>query len=283
MSDEPTPQPETQIPPAAYFLSLSIANFRCFKEEQTLDLSDGNGKPAMWTILLGENGTGKTSLLQNACTYAGILDIPSAIRESITARNSAAKMYCDERTFLWEIGSMPLFNSYDCMLIIGYGPARMNHDQENHWLSHTTNSPTLILENAHLRDVNSMLLKMDHARRINPSDPHVRSVDAIISSITSMLPNIEKNRFNTDKYGDAVFELKSPYGWVTINDLSLGYKSSVNWISDLIRIMFNYYPNSPNPLAEPAVCLVDEIDLHMHPKWQRELIKMLSEMFPKTQ
>ena len=50
--------------PAAYFTSLSLENVRCFGETQTLDLSDGQGGPARWTILLGENGTGKTIVLQ---------------------------------------------------------------------------------------------------------------------------------------------------------------------------------------------------------------------------
>src|SRR5262249_47394701 len=49
----------------AYFLSLSLENVRCFGPKQTLDLSDGNGKPAPWTIILGLNGTGKTTLLQS--------------------------------------------------------------------------------------------------------------------------------------------------------------------------------------------------------------------------
>src|SRR5204862_2700743 len=50
---------------ASYFLSLSLENVRCFGPKQTLDLSDGNGKPARWTIILGLNGTGKTTLLQS--------------------------------------------------------------------------------------------------------------------------------------------------------------------------------------------------------------------------
>ncbi len=37
---------------------------RCFGERQTLKLMDTQGKPARWTIILGENGTGKTTLLQ---------------------------------------------------------------------------------------------------------------------------------------------------------------------------------------------------------------------------
>ncbi len=55
-----TEQPTT----GSYFLSLEIENVRCFSDKQVLDLSDGKGRPARWSILLGENGTGKTTLLQ---------------------------------------------------------------------------------------------------------------------------------------------------------------------------------------------------------------------------
>src|SRR5258708_33824273 len=51
-------------PPPAYFLAVDLENVRCFGSRQTLDLSDGNGKPAQWTVILGENGIGKTTLLQ---------------------------------------------------------------------------------------------------------------------------------------------------------------------------------------------------------------------------
>jgi len=47
--------------------------------------------------------------------------------------------------------------------------------------------------------------------------------------------------------------------------------------------MFDRYSESENPLAEPAVVLIDEIDLHLHPKWQRELIDYLTNLFPNTQ
>ena len=60
-------QPEENgatTPPPAYFLSVTVENVRCFGEAQTLDLSDGNGRPAQWTVILGDNGTGKTTLLQ---------------------------------------------------------------------------------------------------------------------------------------------------------------------------------------------------------------------------
>jgi ABC-type uncharacterized transport system fused permease/ATPase subunit len=51
---------ENNIP--VYFFKLMVENVRCFGKTQTLNLSDGNGKPARWTILLGDNGVGKTTL-----------------------------------------------------------------------------------------------------------------------------------------------------------------------------------------------------------------------------
>src|SRR5262245_63359718 len=56
-------------PQPAYFLSLSLENVRCFGPKQTLDLSDGNGKPAPWTIIFGVNGTGKTTVLQSLLAF----------------------------------------------------------------------------------------------------------------------------------------------------------------------------------------------------------------------
>src|SRR4051794_17153899 len=50
---------------SAYLLDLKLRNIRCFgPEEQTLRLSDGQGRPAPWTVILGDNGVGKTTLLQ---------------------------------------------------------------------------------------------------------------------------------------------------------------------------------------------------------------------------
>jgi hypothetical protein len=48
----------------AYFTGLELENVLCFKDKQVLDLSDKNGNPAQWTVILGDNGVGKTTLLR---------------------------------------------------------------------------------------------------------------------------------------------------------------------------------------------------------------------------
>ena len=49
---------------AIHYLGLSLTNVRAFGGQQTLDLSI-DGKPARWCVIIGENGVGKTTLLQS--------------------------------------------------------------------------------------------------------------------------------------------------------------------------------------------------------------------------
>ena len=50
--------------PMIYFSSLELENVRCFGERQVLELTVDQGRPVQWTLLLGDNGVGKTTLLQ---------------------------------------------------------------------------------------------------------------------------------------------------------------------------------------------------------------------------
>jgi len=47
--------------------------------------------------------------------------------------------------------------------------------------------------------------------------------------------------------------------------------------------MIYYHEHSSSPFDEPAILILDEIDLHMHPAWQREIIDNLTKIFSKTQ
>lgn len=50
--------------PPVYLLSMEVEDLLCFKEKQTLNLSNKDGHPAQWTVILGNNGVGKTTLLR---------------------------------------------------------------------------------------------------------------------------------------------------------------------------------------------------------------------------
>lgn len=56
-----SPEQET---PAVYFRSIEVENVLCFKDKQVLNLSTPEGIPSQWTVILGDNGVGKTTLLR---------------------------------------------------------------------------------------------------------------------------------------------------------------------------------------------------------------------------
>jgi hypothetical protein len=68
-------------------------------------------------------------------------------------------------------------------------------------------------------------------------------------------------------------------GLVPVSELGLGYQSVLAWVVDLASRLFTAFPDSPDPLAEPCVVLVDEIDIHLHPRWQRTLLEEISAIF----
>ena len=71
---------------------------------------------------------------------------------------------------------------------------------------------------------------------------------------------------------------------VEVNQLSSGEKSLLVLVSDLARRLALANPLSKDPLKEgQGIVLVDEIDLHLHPRWQRAVIPKLLSIFPKIQ
>ncbi len=70
---------------------------------------------------------------------------------------------------------------------------------------------------------------------------------------------------------------------VPINLLSDGEKSLIALVSDLAKKLSITYPNMENPLEGEGIVLIDEIELHMHPTWQRMIIPRLTKTFPNCQ
>lgn len=68
-----------------------------------------------------------------------------------------------------------------------------------------------------------------------------------------------------------------------IDQLSRGYKAVLSVIADIAKRLSMANPNSQNPLEEDAVILIDELDLHLHPKWQKEIVDDLKRTFPNCQ
>jgi energy-coupling factor transporter ATP-binding protein EcfA2 len=302
----------------AYLVDLTVRNVRCFgPEEQTLRLADSDGNPAPWTVILGDNGVGKTTLLQ--CLVAlephrHFLALDEEARPLVrlpTQPSEEWRIYrdpnrADETSIRGRvaIGKTPreivevvvptsartanLEPKRDTYLralrCCAYGATRrMGSPKSGRSLEDP--SASLFLDDVALVDAEEWLLVEDYALRRVRSDYTERRWERVKQVLTDLLPDAEDLRIRESRSASPKprLEVKTPYGWVGLSDLSLGYRTMIAWTIDLASRLFELYPRSPDPLAEPAVVLVDEVDLHLHPKWQRELRRHLTERFPAAQ
>ena len=68
-----------------------------------------------------------------------------------------------------------------------------------------------------------------------------------------------------------------------VDQLSGGYKAVLSVVADIAKRMSLANPDSSNPLEEEAVILIDELDLHLHPRWQKTIVEDLKRTFPNCQ
>ncbi len=313
---------------AVYFTSLTIENIRCFGPPQRLDLADEKGHPAQWTVLLGDNGVGKTTLLQclaglepsdfrggrhdepwivarailpNLFTPSEYVRFRADGNARITAEFCAGRKIAQNRgkidvaelsfetsgglsTGVASLSGSNEILDLDCY---AYGAARSMGTGTIAESDVESRTNSLFDENAELRNAEEWLLRTDYAAsKRSAIQAEARSRAKLIKSVLiDLLPDVDDIRFPTPDDVDAGprVEFHTPYGWVPIRRLGLGYKTLIAWMVDFASRLFERYPESSNPLAEPAVCLVDEIDLHLHPRWQRTIMRYLSERFPNTQ
>jgi predicted ATP-binding protein involved in virulence len=70
---------------------------------------------------------------------------------------------------------------------------------------------------------------------------------------------------------------------IELDWLSDGERGLLALAGDLARRLAITYPDSANPLHEAGLVLIDEIELHLHPEWQRIIIQRLTQTFPGCQ
>lgn len=325
----------------AHPMYLSSLNLYGVKRLRDLRLDfRRNGKPRMWTVLLGENGTCKTTVLQAIAMAATgyvranqLADVPSLldVREEIGAKidavfefgttGHAQREYPDLSS---RSDSPPLVGS---QLTLAPGEALLRGES---WYLHQPSArqtdPITTARSRNLpgwfvagfgttrvlpRPQTSDRLEDPVLSRLNPLFDKGRLVGTGFADILEdplafarllrqaliekgLLPDavnielrgkggvssaaklVESHRFDF-KVGRS--EVRVPATW-----LSQGYQSTIAWVADIIGHMLAEAGNRELSLSEmEGLVLIDEIDLHLHPRWQRGVVLALKEIFPRVQ
>lgn len=106
--------------------------------------------------------------------------------------------------------------------------------------------------------------------------------DQVIQLLNSVLP--DNVRFSGERDEDDDQYLFQFDGISTpLTSLSDGYKAFIGWVGDLLGHLCDVTPEEKRIDDVPGMVLVDEIDLHLHPEWQRSVVPSLAVAFPKLQ
>lgn len=112
---------------------------------------------------------------------------------------------------------------------------------------------------------------------------------AIIKTLVYFLEDIDENSikiYQEAKFGFEVFLQLKPNFALPISYYSDGFRNLIYLIVDLVWRASQLNPWLPlEALAQQQIgCVtIDEIDLHLHPKWQAKAIGLLQELFPQVQ
>jgi len=264
-------------------------------EDLTIDFKSN------WTILLGNNGTGKSTILKAlalalAGKESGSIAADPLIREHPSVQEAVITVDTDNESYRTVIRKnlggaadveWPKTRAIERegMLILGFPPMRSGTRASNSSISLEDNkipmSDDLLPLVQGVVDLRLNRLKewiMGLAQRKNKAGDSMRPVAEVLFKKVSVLLRGTDLSFERIDNGVVVNTVD---GALPIEQISQGMTSLLSWVGVLWQRLYEVY--GANAEDRPAVVLMDEIDAHMHPLWQQLLVPELKKIFPNVQ
>jgi hypothetical protein len=328
--------------------TVEIENIKCF-ERLELTFTDGKSKhpqPYRWITLLGENGVGKSTLLQ---AIGLLLAGPEAAKEllprptgwartpsrpgKLTAqiaqdegdqgvcgkdkisknfsydyfvtgdqevkvhpgnrKRQSAEIYTEpaivekSSKLLGWLRANAFASGNEGWFAAGYGSfrrlTRVNRIliPRLEALTRASNFITQFNEDNPISSFEQWMVYLEYRQAKDPTDTTAHRMRKIgKEAVTALLPAKTKIHEVT-KDGLVNFEINGQI--VSTISLSDGFRSVIALAGDLIWRLLQAFPNLGDPTQATGVVLIDELDIHLHPIWQRDIAHWLRKTFPYLQ
>lgn len=248
-----------------FIKSFEIKNFRGIDDSGKVEIL----AETQWIFLTGENGFGKTSVLQAlAVALCGRNGIETIGKPIIYVALHDGNEYYSNKRGVKHILTQSKFAAY--------GSSRLNIVKRNEDYEKSNN----ILYN--LFNTDGVLKNIDTYLGDIFGKEHFQSQFEEISSFFNTLLNIQKIEVDTSEAKNKVFYIDETGLILSFDQLAAGYKNIIAMVGDMILRLSEKQKNIPFKELQ-GIAIIDEFDLHLHPKWQRRLPKILSEIFENVQ
>ncbi len=325
---EPGEEKEILYYPPISLKRLTLHNIKCFQDAVFSFTSQE--KPRHWSLLVGDNGVGKTTILHCICLCSlgpelasKIIPMPQyMLRMGAEEGYMAAVFYAplepepavdsnDEVTVRLNIkkgsrtfeihmeGDKPGVNrlkkfiearkrtDFDGWFVTGYGAVRnllftdepfkiARQDPVIDRVESLFDPTKLLIDpaslNRFLAGDSSPFKEM--GAPLNLSTETIRHIRELLDQLLPMISLKDPN---------GTGNLETPFGKVPISELSEGYKSMLSWLAHLIMHLLAAGKWRGKILDIQGIVLIEEVDLHLHPVWQQQVIPLLQKCFPNLQ
>lgn len=266
-----------------YIEKVNILNF--FSVEQTsLDF-----KKAKEIYFLGENGDGKSLILMAIyLAFNGNFITEKTVREK-TGRASDI-LRNDKNTILTGFDDKGLeYNPQKGVYLenfFAYGTHRGRYStdkpEEYGFMSLFDSEQTLVNPVSWLKD--QKLLELEKSLDAHNAVGELKELPNSfpVALLEKMFYELLEKNVEIKIEGTGV-SFKEKGTILTFDQLSEGYKSILIFVSDLLYRLNKNANEGEKTTDLKGIVLVDEIDLHLHPKWQRVLIGKLRKLLPNVQ
>ena len=284
--------------------TLRLTNIRCF-QDLTLEL---HGKSA---LLVGDNGDGKSTVLRSLAM--GLCDDSSASALFRELYGESVRQQCNHGTVEVEltdrrrrfrtcttITSLPRFERvhqdlyqirrgppptsleqaafpWHHIFAVGYGPGiRVQGTTDYDYYLTVDALYPLFAYNTRLQNPELVIRRL-----VAPSGaaPRAANILPTLKELLRLLLQLEpKDSVQLTRAGIFV---KTRQGQHPLSSLGDGYRSTITLVLDLVS--WWYLRGSADLTNLEGVVLIDEIEQHLHPRWQRNIMQLLTRSFPNVQ
>jgi predicted ATP-binding protein involved in virulence len=178
-------------------------------------------------------------------------------------------------TFIWNIFEFATLISF--WWLSGHGRKKVEGTFKNY---NPTKRSLTQKEERFLKSIKDTL--NDDLRRVEQAlSTDGRELEIVTKTIEKFIPEYSNLRVTRIPTPHMLVEKNNKT--IRLDQLSDGEKNMIAMIGDIARRLSMANPHMENPLEGDGIVLIDEIDLHLHPLWQRVIISRLTEIFPNCQ